>query len=120
MTLKGLLKAIGFSPTAVISTVSIAPTEGGGPELGAEFAPDATYIELRLTQMHLRDRREYWQEFIPLTSVLTELTFAGERQVIPFVVGPELLKGAQLFSGSDEAEYLDHRLAGPYPYTGGD
>src|SRR5918992_1331486 len=31
------------------------------------FEPGACYLEVRLAQMHLRDRRELWRGFLPLS-----------------------------------------------------
>jgi hypothetical protein len=80
----------------------------------------ANYFELRLSQMHLLDRREYWREFIPVASFATEFLFAGERRIVPFVVGPQLLAQVEHVRSGDSVEYLNRRIAGPYPYAGDD
>ena len=84
------------------------------------FTREETYFEIRLSQMYLRDGREYWREFLPLASILTEFQFNGKRRVVPTVVGPDLLKEAAQVKGSDPVEYVNTRVAGPYPYEGDD
>lgn len=85
-----------------------------------QFIPRATYFELRLTQMFIQFQREYWRDFIPMASMMTEFIFAGQRQVIPFIVGPERLASAQQVARGDQVEYYNTRVAGPYPYQGDD
>jgi hypothetical protein len=92
----------------------------GDAGTSGRFVPDATYAEIRLTQMLLRDKRVLWREFIPPASVLTELQFAGKRQVVPFLVGPDLLAEAPQRSSGDFVEFADKRVAGPFPYRGDD
>lgn len=82
--------------------------------------PQASYVEIRLKQMHLRDQREYWREFRPLTSAVTTLLHAGTVREIPFLVGPELLGKAVKLQDGDRVEYLNIRVAGPLPYEGDD
>lgn len=84
------------------------------------FVKEQTYFEIRLSQMYLRDAREYWREFVPLGSILTEFLYDGERRVVPTVVGPALLKAVAEAKEDDRVEYLNTRVAGPYPYEGDD
>ena len=91
-------------------------------EAGEEqfLKPQASYFVIRLKQMHLRDQREYWREYRPFSSVVTAFLHAGERQEIPFVVGPEMLGEAVKLQDGDQVEYLNTRVAGPFPYEGDD
>jgi hypothetical protein len=84
------------------------------------FKPKETYIEVRLTQIHLRNRRELWQRQIASASLLIELLFDGEWRTIPFVVGRDLLKRALPENGDASVEQLNIQVAGPYPYVGGE
>jgi hypothetical protein len=81
------------------------------------FEPGGCYLEVRLAQMHLRDRREWWRSFLPLSSVVTEFQSGAERPTVPFVVGAATL-GDQVQGGPDYVELLNKRVAGPVPYTG--
>ncbi len=114
MTLEALVRSLGRSPSDRYTRFRLA-----GP-LDARFVPDATYVEIRLMQMLLRDKRVLWREFIPLGSLVTELQFAGKRQVVPFLVGPDLLVDAPQRSSGEFVEFADKRVAGPFPYRGDD
>jgi hypothetical protein len=85
-----------------------------------KFIPRATYFEIRLSQMFIQYSREYWREFLPLASMMSEFIFDGQRHTVPIVVGPDRLAGAQAVTKGDQVEYLNTRVAGPYPYQGDD
>jgi hypothetical protein len=85
-----------------------------------QFIPRATYFEVRLSQMFIQYQREYWREFIPMASMMTEFIFDGTRTTVPIIVGPERLASAQQVARGDMVEYYNTRIAGPYPYQGDD
>jgi hypothetical protein len=78
----------------------------------AIFQPHASYFEIRLSQMYLRDQREYWREFVPLASFVSELLFDGQRREVPFVVGPDRLGSAEKISKGNRVQYFNTRIAG--------
>ena len=82
--------------------------------------PQASYFEIRLKQMHLRDQREYWRSFRPFATFVSSFLHAGKRWEVPFVVGPEMLGEAVKLQDGDRVEYLNTRVAGPFPYEGDD
>jgi hypothetical protein len=82
--------------------------------------PQASYFEIRLKQMHLRDQREYWRTFRPFTTVVSSFLHAGKTEEVPFVVGPEMLGEAVKLQDGDRVDYLNTRVAGPFPYEGDD
>lgn len=84
------------------------------------FVPRATYFELRLSQMFLQYQREYWRDFIPMASMMTEFIFNGTRTTVPILIGPERLASAQQVARGDMVDYFNTRVAGPYPYQGDD
>jgi hypothetical protein len=81
------------------------------------FEAGRCYLEVRLAQMHLRDRREWWRGFLPLASVVTEFQSGTERPAAPFLVGASTL-GDQLQGGPGYVELANKRVAGPAPYAG--
>jgi hypothetical protein len=85
-----------------------------------EFVPEQTYFEVRLSQLHLQYEREYWRQFIPLASFMTQFLYAGQRRTVPFVVGPELVAGVPQLDKRDPVEFRNVRVAGPCPYAGDD
>jgi hypothetical protein len=52
--------------------------------------------------------------------MMSEFIFDGQRHTVPIVVGPDRLAGAQAVTKGDQVEYLNTRVAGPYPYQGDD
>ncbi len=80
------------------------------------FVADASYFEIRLSQMHLRDQREYWNGYLPLGALVAEFPFAGKPRSVPMVLGPERLTGGQ--STGERVDYYNMRVVGPSPYLG--
>lgn len=93
-----------------------------GQEEGVErfLQPQESYFEIRLKQIYLRDKREYWREFRPFSTFVTGFVHDGKVREMPFVVGPEQLGEQASTLGGDAVEYLNLRVAGPYPYEGDD
>ena len=85
---------------------------------GKPIKPRQNYFEISLTEQFLRNRREYWNEYIPLTLFLTEFIYANERKSFPFVVGPDLLKSLEQLEGDENIRYKNTRVVGPTPYNG--
>jgi hypothetical protein len=94
----------------------------GGWEEGVEpfFQPQESYFEIRLKQIYLRNQREYWREFLPLATFVASFIHDDQLRDLPFVVGPERLGERAAALGGDAVEYRNLRLAGPFPYEGGD
>ena len=123
MELEGVIDAILRKKSVRTASFRIHPERVIHDPAGNDadhFVKEETYFEIRLSQMYLRDSREYWREFVPLGSILTEFLFNGKRQIVPTVVGPGFLKGAAQVEEGDPVEYLNTRVAGPYPYEGDD
>jgi hypothetical protein len=84
------------------------------------FQPNESYFEIRLAEMFLANRREYWEEHIPLGVVLSDFLYNRQRQTVPFLVGNQLLKPIEKFLDGQYVEYYNTRIAGPIPYMGDD
>jgi hypothetical protein len=118
MGFRDLIDSIIRKPTEGYTSFSVGrPLAAGEPE---RFVAYETYVEIRLSQMFLRDERVLWREFIPLGSILTEILFADRRQTVPFLVGPDLLAQAPSKDQGDLVEFFGRRVAGPFPYQGDD
>ncbi len=76
------------------------------------------YFEISLTEQFLKNGREYWNQYIPLTVFLTEFIYANKRSAFPFVIGPELLKSIEQLDGTESVRYKNTRVVGPTPYRG--
>lgn len=90
-------------------------TPSGRPD----FAQGDCYLEVRLAQLHLRHQRDWWREFLPLASVVTDVQFRGARTSIAYLSGPATLKD-QLDGVSGQVDIYNKRVAGPIPYAGDD
>ncbi len=86
--------------------------------LKGQFDLGKHYFEVRIVSHFLKDRREYWNNYNPLTVVLTEFSYAGAKHTIPFVVGPKLLSKLEQVNDSHEVSYYNTRVVGPTPYNG--
>jgi hypothetical protein len=84
------------------------------------FIPNQTYFEIRMSQMHLRDRRDLWVRYIPSATFIVEFQFDGKRLAVPVVVGSGLLRDMLPEAAKEPIEHLNERVAGPYPYEGDD
>ncbi len=87
--------------------------------------PKKSYFEVRLSEMFLRDKRQYWSTYIPFVVVLTEFlhdrqAMEAGREALPFLVTNHLLGQAEQYVGEDRVEYRNARVAGPLPYMGDD
>lgn len=81
---------------------------------------DQDYFEIRLSEMFLRDKREYWRGFVPLGVVLSDFIYNRERQTLPFLVGNQLLEAIGKYLEGEFVEYYNTRLVGPVPFMGDD
>ncbi len=98
MALRNLLDDLLRDKTVTYTHFRIGPdrlAKVDTSQQASRFIPRQTYFEIRLSQMYLRDQREYWRDFQPLASIMPEFIFTGERRTVPVVVGPERLERAQ-------------------------
>jgi len=82
------------------------------------FEPDKGYFQIILSEMFLRDKREYWQGFVPLSVIISDFEYDRRRQTIPFFVDNKLLKAVEPYVEGEHVEYYNTRVAGPIPYSG--
>lgn len=84
------------------------------------FKANEAYFEIRLSEQFLKDKREYWSEYNPLTIVLTEFIYDNDRKNFPFIIGPGLLNSIGQLDGDERIRYKNTRVVGPVPYVGDD
>lgn len=113
-TLGDLWKRLKGSPAVLFPSFEV-----GTPE-SSPIAGQESYVELRITEQFLVNRREYWNEYIPVTVSLSQFIFDGKSQTVPVVVGPSLLTALEQVGSDDRVRYRDTRLLGPLPYQGDD
>jgi hypothetical protein len=82
------------------------------------FEPGDHYFAVLVNEMFLTKARQWMDVYDPMALVVSEFTYAGERRVVPFVVGPSMVqeKMQQVPSGMVISDTL---VAGVHPYTGG-
>jgi len=123
MQLRKLFDSVTRTPSTSFASFQIPEDcvlDTGTAGQGAGFVPEETYFEIRLSQLHLQYGREYWRQFIPLASLMTQFLYAGERRTVPFLVGPELLASVSQLDKRNYVEFRNVRVAGPFPYAGDD
>lgn len=85
------------------------------------FIPNEVYLEVRVQQIWLTNERELWREFQPFAAVVLEYSHAGERRILPTLLGAsQLAQKLTLISEKDGVEIRNLRAAGPIPYEGED
>jgi hypothetical protein len=84
------------------------------------FEEDNSYFGIRLSEMFVRDERVLLRTFVPLSVAITEFIYEGKKQVVPFIVGNQLLKSIDPYVQGENVEYTNTNIAGPIPYAGGD
>jgi len=83
-----------------------------------DFQVDQGYFQIKLSEMFLHDRREYWRKFLPVGLVLSDFFFQ-KRETVPFLVGHHLLQDLEKTVKGQSVEYHNTQVAGPIPYRGG-
>ncbi len=83
-----------------------------------QFQPHLHYFQVRVNEMYLSRRREWFTTYDPLVFTVTEFIYHRRQVALPFVVGPTMLEayGRPLPLGM---LFTNTRIAGPYPYRGG-
>ncbi len=112
---------VRHSSNILYPAFSIPESHVIGPQpYGGAFKANKAYFELRLCEQFLNDRREYWNDYNPLTIVFSDFIYDGARRSFPFVLGPNLLQGLEQLEGDERVRYRNTRVAGPIPYCGDD
>jgi hypothetical protein len=106
-----------------LPAVAVMAPEKCWPEqsAGALIKRDEAYFTLRVNEMHLGANHQWYKVYDPFVLVVTEFTHGNQRVTVPRVVGPNLIRKQ---SAGQNPKYgsivLDSRVAGPFPYRGGD
>jgi hypothetical protein len=103
-----IIRSVAIPPERVFDSGSIAQ----------RFEPRMHYFAVVINEMFLADARQWWNEFDPMVFVVSEFAYDGKRTVVPFVVGPSLIR-SNLQSVPKGMAITDTLVAGLHPYTGG-
>jgi len=88
-------KQIKSSPRPSPSTVTIPRThidKNQKKELNYEFTRDEHYFQVMINEMYLTAARRGISNIDPLVYTVSEFTYQGNTQFVPFLVGPSMLK----------------------------
>jgi hypothetical protein len=88
--------------------------------VGVPMVADEGYFRIVLAEMFLRDRREYWNAYVPFVLMVCDFLYDGQRRSVPVFVGKEALQGLETYLGNEAVEYRNTVLVGPVPYAGDD
>ena len=86
---------------------------------GTTFLQDDSYFGIRLSEMFIRDERVLMRTFVPLSVAITEFIYDGKKQIVPYIVGNQLLKSIDPYVQGAHVEFSNTNIAGPIPYAGG-
>ena len=104
-------------PTRVQIDSSHIINRSPSKQLSEPLTPNEHYFGVYVNQLFLTNSREWFKTYDPIVLVVTEFTYDTKKEVVPFIVGPTLLKGlAQVPQGMI---FRNTRVAGIHPYRGG-
>lgn len=117
---RAIWASLQHSPTEAPGWVPIPQDHVDEPDnLGSALQANKQYFEIRINEMYLTYKREWFTRYDPMVLVISEFSYAGQPTVVPFVVGPAMLE--ELGSEApDGMVFAGTRVAGPHPYRGDD
>ncbi|HEY6189878.1 MAG TPA: hypothetical protein VIW80_19650 [Pyrinomonadaceae bacterium] len=90
----------------------------GDGAAGEPFRDKQHYFQIVINQMYLADEREWFVRYDPLTFVISSYIYDTRQEVVPFVVGPALLK-EHAKNAPTGMVFQDTPVSGMHPYQGG-
>lgn len=87
-------------------------------KIGVPLQSDQHYFQIRINELFLKNKRNWYREYAPMVFVVSEFTYDGKEETVPFVVGPQIMDkfGQNL---PDDMVFLNTRVAGLHPFKGG-
>lgn len=95
------------------------PSERVDVPLGGPFTPNEHYFQIRVNELFLSYKREWFSTYLPVVLFITEFLYDDRREVLPFVVGPSMLEQNGTELPESGMIFSDTRVAGVHPYRGG-
>src|ERR1051325_2383888 len=90
----------------------------GDGAAGEPFRDKQHYFQIVINQMYLADEREWFVRYDHLTFVISSYIYDTRQEVVPFVVGPALLK-EHAKNAPTGMVFQDTPVSGMHPYQGG-
>jgi hypothetical protein len=117
---KELYERVRHSPTLTSTYVTFDQDRiAGGDGLGADFEPGQHYFQVRINEMYLTHKREWFSTYDPVVFAATEFLYDRDTKMVPKVIGPNLLEQYQR-ELPDGVRYINTPVSGLHPYAGGD
>ncbi len=116
---KNIWGSMSQSRTSVPIRVAIPVEHVDNKEiLKTPFKPDEQYFIVRINELYLNYSRQWFNLYDPMVFVVSEFTYDGEEETVPFVVGPSMMEklGQKIPTGMI---FSDTQVAGLHPYRGG-
>jgi hypothetical protein len=114
---------IKHSPRIPPSTVTILRdhiAENQTGALNSPFVKDQHYFHVVINEMFLSEQRKWFAQIDPAVYVVADFMYNGDRQVVPLVVGPDLLSKAGVPDGYNKGIIVRNTsVTGLKPYRGG-
>ena len=82
-------------------------------KIGVSLQSDQHYFQIRINELFLKNKRNWYKEYAPMVFVVLEFTYDGKEESVPFVVGPQIMdKFGQ--SLPEDMVFLNTRVGGLY------
>jgi hypothetical protein len=111
------------SPRKQASTIEILRDhidENQDKSMDAAFLARKHYFQVLINEMYLGNEREWLHKVDPVVYVVSEFTYAGKPQTVPFLVGPSLLKEKGIPDKYASGMVIRNTsVSGLHPYRGG-
>jgi hypothetical protein len=114
-----LFDKLKSSPTKLKTYVEIPSTNILDDYGRTSFVVDESYFRISLSEMFLKDRREYWNQYLPFAVLVGEFSYDNTWHSIPIFIGKDLLKSIEKYIEGEYVEYRNATVLGPLPYMGG-
>ncbi|WP_420335444.1 hypothetical protein [Roseibium sp.] len=80
--------------------------------------PGKSYFSAHINEMFLKHDREWLSRFDPVVVVVSEHKYDSKDVIVPFIVGPEMIR-KHVKDVPNGMAFYDTRVAGIHPYNGG-
>ena len=120
---KQVVQTMKSSPRQTPSTLMIPRNhidENLAGQLDSPFQKDQHYFQVLVNEMYLTNQREWLNTIDPVVYAVSEFIYNGKPQIIPFLVGPTLIKELGIQDPYTNGIILRNTsISGLHPYRGG-
>jgi hypothetical protein len=120
---KTIAQTLKSSPRQSPSIVTIPRNhidENQDGSLDVPFKRDQHYFVVMISEMYLANERKWLNAIDPLVYVVSEFTYEGKPQVVPYLVGPAMMKRLGVPDQyADGIMFRNTNVSGVRPYRGG-